>query len=87
MYGEYVLTQYQMAEAEIGNAMLNREGMAKRIDPLTLFSGRSDVAWKYASEELRRFWDSGRPGTQRLTFAAFSGDSNALYRARKGVAW
>lgn len=49
--------QYHAAEAATGGHMLSREGTAKGIDPRALWSGRERPARRYASPELRAWWD------------------------------
>lgn len=47
---------YLAAENECRGVLLSREGRAKDIDPITLFSGPAARARKYASEELKTWW-------------------------------
>lgn len=51
-------TENQVAQAEAacrGN-LLSKAGRAAGVDPWSLWSGRSSVAVRYASEELLEFW-------------------------------
>lgn len=64
-YDVHTYTAYMNAEDECRGVLLNREGKAKDIDPLSLFSGPAARARKYASEELKTWW--ARNG--RITFA------------------
>lgn len=81
LYAQHIEDQYRRAE-EACYYLVNKEGQAKGIDPRSLFSGNLNTGWKYATEELKRWWSE--PGNTRLTFAAFQGDQNALYLATKG---
>lgn len=47
---------YLAADAETRGHLLSRDGIAAGVDPLSLWSGRADRAYRYASEELRAFW-------------------------------
>jgi hypothetical protein len=55
-YDGFVYTNYLAAESECRGQLLTREGVAKGIDPATLFSGPAARARKYASPELRTWW-------------------------------
>ncbi|MBG0818972.1 helicase-related protein [Planomonospora sp. ID82291] len=57
-YDLWLHQQYLQAELDTRGYMLSREGEAAGIDPKSLFSGRRDRARKYASEELRRWFDA-----------------------------
>lgn len=60
-YDSYVYIQYLQAEEECRGNMLNAEGRAKGIDPMSLFSGPNAVAAAYASPELKTFFgNNGR---------------------------
>lgn len=59
MKGEYdthLDRAYMLAEEETNGYLLNREGLARGIDPVALFSGPYTRAAKYASEELIDHW-------------------------------
>jgi hypothetical protein len=45
------------AEEQTRGNMLNRAGQRADIDPRSLFTGPESRARKYASEELRRYWE------------------------------
>jgi hypothetical protein len=50
------------AEAATNGYMLSREGKKAGVDPWSLFTGTEARARKYASPELREWWDqNGRP--------------------------
>ncbi|WP_143253878.1 hypothetical protein [Amycolatopsis keratiniphila] len=55
-YDVHTYTSYLDAETECRGQLLNREGLARGIDPLSLFSGPAARARKYSSEELRAWW-------------------------------
>lgn len=64
-YDSHLSTAYVIAEGECRGQMLNREGLAKGIDPASLFTGPASRVRAYASEELRTWF--GRHG--RVTYA------------------
>lgn len=50
------------AERATSGYMLNRNGMARGINPQSLFTGSEERARRYASEELLEHWQRhGRP--------------------------
>ena len=55
-YDSYVYIQYLTAEEYCRGNMLTKEGEAKGVDPISLFSGPNSVAAKYASPELKSFF-------------------------------
>jgi hypothetical protein len=63
-YDAHTYTRYLDAETECRGQLLNREGRARGVDPLSLFSGPAVRARKYASEELRAWW----AGHGRITY-------------------
>lgn len=66
-YQEHVTRQYLDAEAATRGFLLNKLGEAKGVDPESLFSGDPDRAYRFASEELMRWWADN----PRLTFAEY----------------
>lgn len=66
-YDSYVYAQFDAAMEHTNGNFLNREGAAKRVDALSLFSGPVSRAKKYGSEELQAFF--GMRG--RHTLASF----------------
>jgi hypothetical protein len=66
-YAEHVTRQYLDAESATNGYLLNKAGTAKGIDPETLFSGDPARAFRYASEELMRWWGDN----PRLTYAEY----------------
>ncbi|WKK26863.1 phage capsid protein [Streptomyces olivoreticuli] len=56
MYREHVYAQWAEAETELRGVLLSREAEAAGVDPVSLFSGPSHVAYSRASEELKRWW-------------------------------
>jgi hypothetical protein len=48
--------QYLAAEAETNGYLLNKAGRELGIDPWTLWSGKSRLVERFASEELKSFW-------------------------------
>jgi hypothetical protein len=57
-YDLWVHQQYLDAVAATNGYLVNPEGVAAGVDEEGLFSGRRDRARKYATEELRRWWDA-----------------------------
>jgi hypothetical protein len=82
---------HERAESETRGHMLNAAGRAAGIHPRTLFTGPEARARKYASEELRNFWDdNGRMtiGEYRRHLASEreaveAGDRSRRARARR----
>lgn len=68
MYREHVYAQWLEAENELRGVLLNRQANADGIDPVSVFSGPSHVAYARASEELKRYW-ADHP---RTTLAEYS---------------
>jgi hypothetical protein len=68
MYDQHVHVAYVKAETALRGHMLSPAGKSAGIDPVTLFSGPTDRARKYASEELLRWWDATG---SRMTFQQF----------------
>jgi molybdopterin-guanine dinucleotide biosynthesis protein len=73
-YEAYVHSEWLKAEGETNGVLLNRAGRAAGVDPRSLWEGNAATARKYASEELKTYWQ--RNG--RLTRGAFA--SHALGR-------
>jgi hypothetical protein len=63
-YDSHLATVYEVAETDCRGQLLNRTGLAKGIDPQTLFTGPASRVRAYASEELRTWF--GRHG--RITY-------------------
>ncbi|MEV4020177.1 hypothetical protein AB0J35_57845 [Nonomuraea angiospora] len=57
LYRDWTHTQWLQAENATNGFLLNKAGQAAGVDPLSLFSGPTSRATKYASEELRRWWN------------------------------
>ncbi|MDV9193521.1 phage capsid protein, partial [Streptomyces sp. SR27] len=69
MYREHIYLQELAAEDYTNGFMLNRKARAAGVDPTSLFSGPSHVAYARASEDLIRFWEEVSP---RITLAEFT---------------
>lgn len=52
-----VESAFTAAEAQTRGHMLSKAGRAARVDPRSLWTGPETRARKYASEELRAYWD------------------------------
>ncbi len=61
--------QWLAAEDYTRGNLLNRRARAADVDPRSLFSGPSHVAYARASEDLIRFWEDVSP---RVTLAEFT---------------
>lgn len=68
MYAEHVAMSYVQAEAQTRGNVLTAEGRAKGVDPMSLWSGQTARARKYASDELKQHWESTGG---RLTWTQF----------------
>lgn len=66
-FEDYVAEAYRRAERATNGHMVNREGRAKGVTSLSLFTGQAARAHRYASEELLDHWRAH----PRLTFAQF----------------
>lgn len=81
-YHDQVSEAYVAAEDATRGHMLTREGENRGIDPWQLWAGNEAFARRYASEELKNWWD--RNG--RLTFAEWRaqllGDPGTVRRLR-----
>ncbi|TYK47164.1 phage minor capsid protein [Actinomadura decatromicini] len=81
-YKDHVHRQWLAAERATRGALLNRAGEARGIDPGRLFSGPEATARKWASDELKAWWDQHG----RMTFAEWKAqlldDSGAIRRLR-----
>lgn len=80
-YGEHIHLQAIQAEQSTRGHLLNPAGRNARIDPMTLFSGPSARARKWASEDLLRFWEDN----PRVTFADFAGQYSGAARRKAAV--
>lgn len=67
MYREHVYAQALGAEAATNGYMLTKAAQLAGVDPLSLFSGPSHVAYARASEELKRWWQDN----PRITLAEY----------------
>ena len=73
--------RYVRAEAECNGVMLNARGVARDVDPLSLFMGPAVRAFAYASDELLEHWLTW----PRVTYAQFEAQWSA--RSREDVGW
>ena len=63
----YVDDAYNKALEATAGVLVNNEGRAKHIDGYSLFRSNRTFAWKYASDELREWWEL----SPRLTMKEF----------------
>ena len=66
-YRLFIERQVVAAENATNGYLLTPEGQSRGIDPASLFSGPRARAERWASEELKRWWDANG----RVTFAEF----------------
>ncbi|MEU5302227.1 phage minor capsid protein [Streptomyces noursei] len=69
MYQEHIYLQWLAAEDATRGHLLNRSAESAGVDPRSLFSGPSHVAYARASEDLIRWWAEVSP---RITLAEFT---------------
>ncbi|MFI6886765.1 phage minor capsid protein [Streptosporangium canum] len=91
MYAAWLDEQYVQAgeQAVRGGDFVMKEGQAKGIDPRSLFSGPAARARRYASEELKRWWQDHPRMTLTEFRAAWLGrdsDKQAAAYVRAGGA-
>lgn len=86
-YAEYLETAYLQAEADCRGVLLSAEAKARGISSRSLFQGQSSRALKWASEELRSWWQKHG----RLTYAAFKqgaqGGAGGALEAARLIQW
>ncbi|MFK0085552.1 hypothetical protein [Glutamicibacter sp. NPDC090743] len=83
-YETYVYSQYQNCVSEL-SFLVNKEGQAKNIDEMSLFTGPISRVKKYASEELQAwFARNGRQtlGSYRYAMYQWDSDADAARRVR-----
>ncbi|HEY9472831.1 MAG TPA: phage minor capsid protein, partial [Mycobacteriales bacterium] len=81
-YRDHIAKAVVEAEGATRGNMLTREGELAGIDPISLFSGTEARARRYASPELREWWDdNGRPTFEEWK-TGLLGDGGALRRIR-----
>lgn len=57
-YRDYLEVEWIAAESATNGQMVNKRGRARGIDPRSLWTANERTRAAYASEELRRYWDS-----------------------------
>ena len=80
----YSMGAYIDAEERTGGALLNSRGRAAGIDAMSLFSGSAKRASKYASDELKAYWQqNGRhtAASHRYTLLGRASDRKAYEHA------
>ncbi len=83
LYAEQVYLQWLQAEDDTRGHLLSPAGKAKGIDPVTLWSGPAARARKYASPELKEWWESHGGRRTMTEFATqYGGDRRAAQSAR-----
>lgn len=56
-FDRYLRHEYDRAVEQTGGVLVNKEGRALHIDGLELFTGTKERAYRYASEELKEYWE------------------------------
>lgn len=88
-YRDHVYEHYRRAEDELGTAMLTREAKQAGIDERSLFTGPETRARRWASDELKEWWDvNGRPTYPEFR-ADLLGDTGTArnLRSQRGDFW
>ncbi|SDM46628.1 Phage minor capsid protein 2 [Streptomyces sp. cf386] len=84
MYREHVFAQLLAAEEATNGRLLSRKAQADGVDPVSLFTGPSHIAYARASEELKRWWeDNPRTTLAEYTEQITGQRSEAAEKARK----
>jgi len=83
MYAEHVHMEYRQAEDVTRGNLLSREGRAKGIDPASLWSGPAARARKYASDELKQWWEATGGRRTWAEFRSQYGTSSQRRAARE----
>jgi hypothetical protein len=83
-YEDWAYRMWLEAEEANAGVLLNRAGRKAGVSARSLFSGTDKHAMKYASEELKRWWQE-HPDKARMTLTAFRGDADAAYRSMRSV--
>jgi hypothetical protein len=86
-YRRALQEDYYAAEAATNGYLLNSEGQRRGLDPLDLWRQNEAYARRWASDELREWWDAN----ERLTFDVFaarllSGSNDRRFRTG-GESW
>ena len=86
MYREHVFSQLLAAEEATNGRLLSRRAQTEGVDPMSLFTGPSHVAYARASEELKRWWaDHPRTTLAEYTEMVTGEASSAAATARKAA--
>ncbi|MDX3831383.1 phage minor capsid protein [Streptomyces europaeiscabiei] len=86
MYREHIFSQLLAAEEATNGRLLSRKAQAEGVDPTSLFTGPSHVAYARASEELKRWWaDHPRTTLAEYTEMVTGQPSSAAQTARKAA--
>jgi hypothetical protein len=78
-YRLYVESEVTAAEAATRGNMLNKRGRARGVDPRSLWSASDATRARYASEELRLWWNDHRI----VTKSEFQGERGELRGAQR----
>lgn len=80
----YSMGAYMDAEDRTGGSLLSTKGREAGIDAMSLFSGSAKRASKYASDELKAYWqENGRhtAASHRYTLLGRASDRKAYEHA------
>lgn len=85
MFAEHVYVQWLDAEQQTRGNLLSPAGRAAGVDPVSLWSGTAARARKYASEELKRWWEEhGGRHPFAVWSAEYTGDGTRARREHAG---
>lgn len=84
-FKDHAYQQWLAAEDATNGYMLSQAGVAAGIDPRSLWFGSERNAAKYASEELRAYWDQhGRPTLEEFKADLLDSAAGAKIRNMRG---
>lgn len=84
-YRDHAYQHWLAAEDATNGYMLSKAGQAAGVDPRTLWFGPERTAEKYASEELRAYWDEhGRPTLEEFKADLLDPEAAAKIRGARG---
>ncbi|TMR99520.1 phage minor capsid protein [Nonomuraea basaltis] len=83
LFDEWIEVQYIAAENFTRGVMVNAEGRRRGVDGRSLLSGRQDVAYKWASDELKAWWEKHPRMTLTEFRAQLLGRASDMRAARR----
>lgn len=82
LFDEWLEVTYVAAERYTNGYLVTNEGRARGIDGRDLLTGRQDVAYRWASEELKAFWENHPRQTLTEFLAELLGRDSDVKAAR-----